>query len=413
VPVKYQEEAQGIYDGLVDKDVSLIHSGLGREITAEDILCYNTLPDLCHFMAKSGEWCSSISGWGQSTINDDTLQGGMVLCRNLDHYSGVNMSFTNTSLIIAYFPELANEQKHVSISCAGWFGCTSVVNQDGVGICFNTGNYPDTNYIAPNSLIPVMFSLRDAVETIDPDNSGVNDIYDITYSLDYSTSLYSNAINLFSPYDMSHPTPAGILEINNIADSLRLVADNNIPPLINSQYNLGVTNHHRVLYPPISCWRYQIIADSLNADFHLSTQRAIAIENAIAREYSVLWYGWCTAQQMVIRPNAITEHPDWPCVGVGYARRRVAAHHFPKFWYSWNELFEGVPGVEEVVVSVPIKNHNVISATIVRGRLKLPAGKKCRLFDITGRVVEPSRIRPGIYFIEVDGVVTQKVVKVR
>ena len=34
-------------------------------------------------------------------------------------------------------------------------------------------------------------------------------------------------------------------------------------------------------------------------------------------------------------------------------------------------------------------------------------------FDITGRVVEPDKIQPGIYFVEVDGVVAQKVVKVR
>ncbi|UCD04661.1 MAG: serine hydrolase [candidate division WOR-3 bacterium] len=54
-----------------------------------------------------------------------------------------------------------------------------------------------------------------------------------------------------------------------------------------------------------------------------------------------------------------------------------------------------------------------MSATIFRGPLRLPEGKKCRVFDITGRVVEPANIQPGIYFIEVDGVVTQKVVKVR
>ncbi|MGD9380038.1 MAG: serine hydrolase, partial [candidate division WOR-3 bacterium] len=54
-----------------------------------------------------------------------------------------------------------------------------------------------------------------------------------------------------------------------------------------------------------------------------------------------------------------------------------------------------------------------MNATIFRGPLQLPEGKKCRVFDITGRVVEPGRIQPGIYFIEIDGVVTQKVVKVR
>ena len=145
----------------------------------------------------------------------------------------------------------------------------------------------------------------------------------------------------------------------------------------------------------------------------MSTQRAIAIASAIASEYIVPWYGWCTAQQMAIRPNAITEHPDWPCVGVGYARRRVAAHHFPKFWYTWNELFEDVPGVEEVAASKPIKSQNVVTATIFRGPLQLPKGKQCKVFDITGRVVEPEKIVPGIYFVEIEGEIAQKVVKIR
>jgi hypothetical protein len=38
---------------------------------------------------------------------------------------------------------------------------------------------------------------------------------------------------------------------------------------------------------------------------------------------------------------------------------------------------------------------------------------KCKVFDIRGRVVDADKIQPGIYFIEVDGVVKQKVVKVR
>lgn len=53
------------------------------------------------------------------------------------------------------------------------------------------------------------------------------------------------------------------------------------------------------------------------------------------------------------------------------------------------------------------------SATIFSGPLRLSEGKNCRVFDIMGRVVAPSTMRPGIYFIEVDGTITQKVVKVR
>jgi len=60
-----------------------------------------------------------------------------------------------------------------------------------------------------------------------------------------------------------------------------------------------------------------------------------------------------------------------------------------------------------------IVSDRVIMTTIFRGPLRLPEGKKCKVFDITGRVVEPTKMQPGIYFIAVDGVVNQKVVKIK
>ena len=68
-------------------------------------------------------------------------------------------------------------------------------------------------------------------------------------------------------------------------------------------------------------------------------------------------------------------------------------------------------GIEEEK-NVVIKKGKTV-ATIFSGHLVLPEDKNCKVFDITGRVVEPTRITRGIYFIEIDGVVTQKVVKVR
>ena len=53
------------------------------------------------------------------------------------------------------------------------------------------------------------------------------------------------------------------------------------------------------------------------------------------------------------------------------------------------------------------------SATLLSGPLQLPQGEKWKVFDIAGREVDPDKIQSGIYFIEVDGVVIQKIVKVR
>ena len=53
------------------------------------------------------------------------------------------------------------------------------------------------------------------------------------------------------------------------------------------------------------------------------------------------------------------------------------------------------------------------TATIFSGPLLFRVGKDYIVFDITGRVVLPDKIKPGIYFIEVDGKITQKVIKIK
>jgi hypothetical protein len=57
--------------------------------------------------------------------------------------------------------------------------------------------------------------------------------------------------------------------------------------------------------------------------------------------------------------------------------------------------------------------HAYTGATIFKGPLVLPRGKTCRVFDITGRGVKNLDPAPGIYFIEIDNRIVQKVVKIR
>jgi len=397
IPPKYQGETQGVHDGMIAKGVDLYHADLGRMLTVEDLQCCTASAGF------SPRECSSVSGWGESTANDDSLQGGLVIARNYEGGAGKYSTLGNTSLIIAFTPTELDEQKFFMVTMAGFIGLASGVNRQSVGLCRNSGNHPDTNYIPPNSLIPIGLSCRNAVETVDPDSNGAHDIFDIVYSLDHTTFLRSKDIHLFSQHDTSYPVPAAILEINNIGDSLRLVTDNSIPPAINSQWNIAVTNHDRVLYPPEACTRYQTIADSLNADFHLTSKRALAIGNSVARATAY--------QSIVFRPDFIIDHPDWPCVGVSYACRYEAAHLQGKHYYSWNELFDGVPGVEEHIS--PFVKKKSLGATIISGPLHLPYGKRCRVFDIIGREVDVNRLTAGVYFIAIDGRIKYKVVKIK
>lgn len=404
IPAKYQEEAQGMIDGIATKGVSLYHPDLDRDLIAEDILVLTGAGDEEDFE------CSSLSGWGESTSSDDTLQGGYIIARNVDGTVGLYMTLANGSLIIAYSPSDPNEQQFFNVSFAGIFGAFSCLNEYGVGLCSNSGNHPDTNAIPPNSLLGSLLANRLAIEAIDPDGSGVNDIFDIDSMKLHTEHLRSNEYHVYSPYDVAHPIPGAIIEMNNLGDTMRFSTHNYIPPPINSAWNLAVTNHDRLLYPPVFCARYLRLADSLNADFHLSTQRAMTIANTVARGYNSGTSGG-TYHSVVIRPNIAIEHPDWPCVGVSYARRYHAAHTQGKIWYSWNELFEGIVGVEEVITQ-PVKNQPP-GATVIAGPLQLPFNQDYRIFDIAGRRIRTLNPAPGIYFVEVDGKIIKKVVKIR
>jgi hypothetical protein len=61
----------------------------------------------------------------------------------------------------------------------------------------------------------------------------------------------------------------------------------------------------------------------------------------------------------------------------------------------------------------PVALEKPYTTTIISGPLNLPPGAKYSVFDITGRVVAPDKLRPGIYFVVIDGSVTQKVIRVR
>ncbi len=80
-------------------------------------------------------------------------------------------------------------------------------------------------------------------------------------------------------------------------------------------------------------------------------------------------------------------------------------------------------GSDFIVISLPpdlgikeeksIVKKDFFYTTVISGPLLLPADTNCKVFDITGRVVMPDKIKPGIYFIEVDGKIIQKVVKIK
>ncbi len=68
-------------------------------------------------------------------------------------------------------------------------------------------------------------------------------------------------------------------------------------------------------------------------------------------------------------------------------------------------------GVEENKIGA-VDNPN-LGPTIIAGQLILPEGNSYIVYDITGRQVNPNYIKPGIYFIQNDGRIVRKIVRIK
>ncbi len=131
----------------------------------------------------------------------------------------------------------------------------------------------------------------------------------------------------------------------------------------------------------------------------------------------------------VIHYNNITENTDYGVLG-GDSNIMVDAEH--NWWgdpsgpggfgpgtgdevseyVDYDPWLDHLIGVVDEKRVVSIKSSN-FGATIICGPLLLPKDKKYKVYDITGRTVTPDKMRPGIYFIEIDSKITVKVVKVK
>jgi len=131
-------------------------------------------------------------------------------------------------------------------------------------------------------------------------------------------------------------------------------------------------------------------------------------------DYATLKYDSLGVEQWVTRYNGPSNNADHAYAiavdDAGYVYVTGESWGFGTE-YDYVTVKYSPSGIEEQIVIKP--KHRYFGSTIFHGPLQLPKGKKCKVFDITGRVVEPTKITRGIYFIEVDGQISRKLVKVK
>jgi uncharacterized delta-60 repeat protein len=68
---------------------------------------------------------------------------------------------------------------------------------------------------------------------------------------------------------------------------------------------------------------------------------------------------------------------------------------------------------EQVEPFIMDKSKIGCRTSIISGPLLLPDGHHCRIFDIAGREIAPAKITRGVYFLQIDNSIVQKIIKVR
>ena len=261
---KYRSEAGGIIDGMRLGGIDLYSEVMGRELDSLDILFANAIVDFRALYAKKeGKelpfymGCSSLTSYGESTADDPELNGETVITRHLDW--SVDEVLTRNQVMVVHKNTVSGERNFVTFGFAGMMGGLSILSDSGLSAFHNVGNYYSDPVGPP--FHPMHFTVRNAVEADDYNDDGNNDAYDVYKAVQDKNRSDSYIIEAAAPADSPYPSLA--LEVNNIMGCVYRDYKENDPGL---GQNLVTTNHHRKLYDPIYCYRYDNLTDSLTAN---------------------------------------------------------------------------------------------------------------------------------------------------
>jgi hypothetical protein len=254
IPQFLRDEAAGIVEGMRSAGGTRV-DGLGRDLTAADLLVLNAMTDLLAI------GCSSVSAWGPATEGDPALAGETTIVRNLDWSD--DETLLAQQLVIAYDPDTPGHQRVVSVAFPGYIGCLSCINEAGVAALFNMG-YGDGAAAATEAMTgfaPANLLLREALQRGDVDDDGAITGADVEILVRGKTHAGSYIVHVVEPFGSAeaagHP-PALILEVEADGVETRTVAS----PGGVGAHLLAATNHLRAKADPKSCSRYARVEDA-------------------------------------------------------------------------------------------------------------------------------------------------------
>ena len=389
VPAEFEDYTQGMVAGIADT-VALYSDSLERNIDYIDICVVSATPDISTFKGFGGFQCSSVSSWGNATESDPDLSGSPAISRNLDYYVDTHGTVLDNNLLITFDPD--DGQDWVSVGFPGFSGCLSGMNESGLSASLNMGNHQGTSQYG-DPFVPICMAQALGLADNDINSSGSFDVEDMKYALTNWNRCNSYAIHVVADRDLAGQDSASVVvEISN-HDGFAYRYSTDEPDI--APCRMILTNHHRVLIQPVSCFRYSYMMDSLTANPDVTLDRLWNFMGAVGWPASPGSGG--TIQTMVFMPEQLE-------MALAFATPTTPSYQRDPQWIEWTDIFpnhspqgiEGSSAPDEYLSAVPNPSSDVVYLEFTES-----AGD-IYIYDSCGRMVEAGVTRTGSTSAEVD-----------
>lgn len=374
IDVKYQNESQGIIDGMNAAGVNT--TGLD----ATDVLVGNCLLDLMGLLGmKSGMGCSSLMSWGDATIGSP-LMGKSVLSRHLDWQ--INSTLVNNQVLIIHQPSEPGEQNWLLAGFAGMIAALSGMNTD-LGVFQHVMEDYNGNSSHNMQYKPIWFAMRDALENTDYNNDGNCNVGDLRASVNDSPNGLAAAciISALSRTVMNDSLVAMVAEITPTAPT-HVYRSNNFPDSIPGD-NLYTANSQIARNNALHfCTRYNAIRSHIGN----GTQIGLTENWELMRDWS---HTSSNLQFLQFSPEQ--NH-------LKIAVRKTQPAYLSDFLvFDLNQLLNQVVGItrQEPEQKFTLHPNPATDIIHVEGLQHLRSAEKIEIHDILGRCLYSADIKQG------------------
>jgi len=389
IPAEFISYSQGMISGTSDS-ISIFSNRLGRNLDYIDVCVVSATPDISALSQIDPIHCTSVSSWENATSGDPDLGGAPVISRNLDYYVDTGCTILDHNLLVTYDPEIG--QNWISIGFPGFAGCLSGMNESGISASLNMGNNQGTTQYT-SSFIPICMAQALGLSKEDFDGSGQCDVEDMKAALTEWNRCNSYDIHVVADRALAGQDSASlVIEVNN-RNGFTFRYSSEEPHI--SPDRMILSNHHRILIPPVYCFRYNYLMDSLTTNPNVTLGRLWNFMGAVGFPAGPGSGG--TIQTMIFMPEHLR-------TGLAFATIATPSYAQDPEWIEWIDIFpnhepQGIRGDahnEPAILVSPNPSAGIVTLSCDANILD------ASIYDTAGRIMNvcfPQQDEEGLFHV--------------